>query len=109
VGRLAKILDQVLRGGSDQNIAFDDLTALLVSLGFQKRIKGSHHVFSKDGVEEIINVQPSNHLPSIPQTRGPGLGRASLRMPRQNRATNVLELVWPSCARTAGWMKDGPL
>jgi predicted RNA binding protein YcfA (HicA-like mRNA interferase family) len=59
VGRLAKILDQVLRGGSDQNIAFDDLTALLVSLGFQKRIKGSHHVFSKDGVEEIINVQPS--------------------------------------------------
>jgi predicted RNA binding protein YcfA (HicA-like mRNA interferase family) len=59
VGRLAKILDQVLRGGSDQNIAFDDLTALLVSLGFQKRIKGSHHVFSKDGVEEIINIQPS--------------------------------------------------
>jgi len=59
VGRLAKILDQVLRGGSDQNVAFDDLTALLVSLGFQKRIKGSHHVFSKDGVEEIINIQPS--------------------------------------------------
>lgn len=48
-----------MRGGSDQNIAFDDLTALLVSLGFQKRIKGSHHVFSKDGVEEIINIQPS--------------------------------------------------
>jgi len=59
VGRLAKILDQVLRGGSDQNVAFDDLTALLVSLGFQKRIKGSHHVFSKDGVEEIINIQSS--------------------------------------------------
>ncbi|MFO7478185.1 MAG: type II toxin-antitoxin system HicA family toxin [Methyloceanibacter sp.] len=59
MGRLPKILDQVLRGGSDQNVAFDDLTALLVSFGFQKRIKGSHHVFSKDGVEEIINIQPS--------------------------------------------------
>jgi predicted RNA binding protein YcfA (HicA-like mRNA interferase family) len=59
MGGLAKILDQVLRGGSDQNVAFDDLIALLVSLGFQKRIKGSHHVFSKDGVEEIINIQPS--------------------------------------------------
>jgi len=59
VGRLAKILDQVLRGGSDQNVAFYDLTALLMSLGFQKRIKGSHHVFSKEGVEEIINIQPS--------------------------------------------------
>jgi hypothetical protein len=30
-----------------------------VSLGFEKRIKGSHHVFSKDGIEEIINIQPS--------------------------------------------------
>jgi predicted RNA binding protein YcfA (HicA-like mRNA interferase family) len=59
MGGLAKILDQVLRGGSDQNVAFDDLIALLVSLGFQKRIKGSHHVFSRDGVEEIINIQPS--------------------------------------------------
>ena len=59
MGRLEKILDQVLRGGGDQNVAFDDLTALLVSLGFQKRVKGSHHVFSKDGVEEIINIQPS--------------------------------------------------
>lgn len=59
MGKLAKILDQVLRGGSDQNIAFDDLIALLVSLGFQERIKGSHHVFSRDGVEEIINIQPS--------------------------------------------------
>jgi len=48
-----------LRGGSDQNVAFDDLLALFVSLGFQKRIKGSHHVFSKDGVEEIINIQSS--------------------------------------------------
>jgi hypothetical protein len=34
------------------------MTALLASLGLQKRIKGSHHVLSKDGVEEIINIQP---------------------------------------------------
>jgi len=59
MGKLEKILDQILRGGSDQNVPFDDLTALLVSLGFEKRIKGSHHVFSKDGIEEIINIQPA--------------------------------------------------
>lgn len=59
MGKLEKILDQILRGGSDQNVTFDDLTALLVSLGFEKRIKGSHHVFSKEGVTEIINIQPS--------------------------------------------------
>jgi len=59
MGKLEKILDQILRGGSDQNVTFDDLTALLVSLDFEKRIKGSHHVFSKEGVAEIINIQPS--------------------------------------------------
>jgi len=59
MGKLEKILDQILRGGSDQNVDFDDLTFLLESLGFEKRIKGSHHVFSKAGVEEIINIQPA--------------------------------------------------
>ena len=59
MGKLEKILDQILRGGSDQNVAFDDLIFLLENLGFEKRIKGSHHVFSKDGIAEIINIQPS--------------------------------------------------
>lgn len=48
-----------MRGNADQNIGFDDLVFLLESLGFEKRIKGSHHVFSKEGVEEIINIQPT--------------------------------------------------
>jgi predicted RNA binding protein YcfA (HicA-like mRNA interferase family) len=59
MGKLEKILDQILRGGGEQNIAFDDLLYLLESLGFEKRIKGSHHVFSKDGIEEIVNIQPT--------------------------------------------------
>jgi len=28
-------------------------------LGFQERIKGSHHIFWKEGVAEIINLQPA--------------------------------------------------
>jgi predicted RNA binding protein YcfA (HicA-like mRNA interferase family) len=59
MGKLEKILALILRGGSDQNIAFEDLVFLLENLGFEKRIKGSHRVFSKDGVEEIINLQPA--------------------------------------------------
>lgn len=59
MSKLEKILDQILRGGSDQNIAFDDLIYLLESLGFERRIKGSHHLFSKEGVNEIINIQPA--------------------------------------------------
>jgi hypothetical protein len=27
-------------------------------LGFQQRIRGSHHIFAKEGIEEILNLQP---------------------------------------------------
>lgn len=73
MGKLEKILDQILRGGSDQNIAFDDLIYLLESLGFERRIKGSHHLFSKEGVNEIINIQPTGSKAKpyqIKQVRG---------------------------------------
>ena len=53
-----KILEQILRGTSDANIAFDELCHLLRKLGFNERIRGSHHVFSKSGIAEILNLQP---------------------------------------------------
>lgn len=46
-----------MRGASDQNIDFEDLKRLLVIFGFEERIKGSHHIFSKSQVEEILNIQ----------------------------------------------------
>jgi predicted RNA binding protein YcfA (HicA-like mRNA interferase family) len=57
--KLEKTLEQILRGTSDANVAFSDLLGLLKRLGFQERIKGSHHIFSMTGVEEILNLQPS--------------------------------------------------
>ncbi len=53
-----KVLEQVLRGTAAANISFSDLRALLVRLGFSERVRGSHHIFWKHGVEEILNVQP---------------------------------------------------
>jgi len=53
----AKTLRRVLSSGSDAAIRFDDLCSLLGSLGFEKRVKGSHHLFRKAGVEERINLQ----------------------------------------------------
>lgn len=50
-------MSDVLGGRADTNIDFDDLRNLLLSLGFDERTKGSHHVFSKSGVEERINLQ----------------------------------------------------
>jgi len=34
------------------------LRHLLAQLGFEERIRGSHHIFTKAGVEEILNLQP---------------------------------------------------
>ena len=27
-------------------------------MNFTERIKGSHHIFTKDGIDEILNIQP---------------------------------------------------
>jgi hypothetical protein len=53
-----KLREKVLRGVSDANIPFDQLRGLLRELGFEERIKGSHHIFSREGIAEILNLQP---------------------------------------------------
>jgi len=57
MGKYDKLIVKILRGSSDANISFDDLCELLRRRGFQERIRGSHHVFRKEGVEEKINLQ----------------------------------------------------
>lgn len=52
-----KTLRRVLSKSSDASIRFDDLCSLLENIGFDKRVKGSHHLFRKAGVEEKINLQ----------------------------------------------------
>ncbi len=58
MSKLEKILEKVLRGTSDANIDFEDLRQLLNNVGFDERIRGSHHIFTKNDVMEIINLQP---------------------------------------------------
>ena len=56
--RQRDVLQKVLGGRSDANIRFTELTGLLHALGFASRIRGDHHIFWKDGIAEIINLQP---------------------------------------------------
>ena len=53
-----KVLDRVLSGLADKNIRFQDMRKLLKDFGFSERIKGDHHIFCREGIEEIINLQP---------------------------------------------------
>lgn len=59
MGQYEKLLIKILCGTSDKDISFDDLCKTLTHLGFEKRIKGSHHIYYKDGIEEILNIQPN--------------------------------------------------
>jgi predicted RNA binding protein YcfA (HicA-like mRNA interferase family) len=63
------VLLQVLRGTADANIRFDDLRSLLTALGFIERVKGSHHIFAKPDVTEILNLQPRGSLAKPYQVR----------------------------------------
>lgn len=53
-----KLLERILSGVPDAKIPFEDMCQLIRASGFQERMRGSHHVFTKEGVEEILNVQP---------------------------------------------------
>ena len=57
VARKEKTLEQVLSGTSDTNVGFEDLRNLLISLGFRERTCGSHHIFRRPGIGEMINLQ----------------------------------------------------
>lgn len=57
MGKYEKLMLQILRGTSDANIAFADIVNLLQHFGFEMRIKGSHHIFRKKGIEEKPNLQ----------------------------------------------------
>lgn len=57
MSKIVKLLRRILAGNADRNIPFDDLRKLLLVIGFSERITGSHHIFTKEGVEEIINLQ----------------------------------------------------
>ena len=64
-----KLLIRILRGSSDANISFADLRQLLIHCGFDERVRGSHHIFTKKGLEEILNLQPRGNKAKIYQVK----------------------------------------
>jgi HicA toxin of bacterial toxin-antitoxin, len=58
VAKSDNLLTRILKGRSDAAIPFTELRTLLRRLGFVERVRGSHHIFTKDGLEEILNLQP---------------------------------------------------
>ena len=69
MGKHEKILWRILSGRSDANIKFSDLRALLIDLGFAERTQGSHHMYSRSGVEELLNLQRDGNKAKAYQVR----------------------------------------
>ena len=54
---VAKTIEKLLRGESDANIRFEELCHLLRAKGFRMRTQGSHHILTRSGVRERLNLQ----------------------------------------------------
>lgn len=67
--KTGKLLALVISGRSDANIDFDSLRNLLLQLGFVERVRGSHHVFIRPGVEDLINLQREGRMAKPYQVR----------------------------------------
>ena len=73
MGKYSKFRQRILAGISDGDTEFTALRQLLARLGFEERIRGSHHIFTRDDVVEILNLQPKGHKAKayqVKQVRG---------------------------------------
>jgi len=69
MSKLAKIFEHIMTRRSDTSVAFSDVRLLLCRIGFIERIRGSHHIYTMRGVEEIINLQPKDALAKAYQVK----------------------------------------
>jgi hypothetical protein len=69
VSKYDKLVFQILRGTSDANVPFNDLRQMLTSMGFEERIRGSHHMFRRAGIAEKINLQRDGNKAKVYQVR----------------------------------------
>ncbi|MCL2217980.1 MAG: type II toxin-antitoxin system HicA family toxin [Defluviitaleaceae bacterium] len=59
MGKYDKLFANILSGRNDKSIRFNELIHLLRNIGFSERIKGDHHIYYRQDIEEIFNLQPN--------------------------------------------------
>jgi hypothetical protein len=69
VDRHEELRLRILQGKSDANIDFDELVGTLHWLGFEERTRGSHHIFRRPGIRELINLQRDGNKAKVYQVR----------------------------------------
>ena len=69
VSKNKKLFIKIASGSQDSSILFSELTNLTIALGFSERVTGSHHIYYKDGIVEILNFQPDGNQAKPYQVR----------------------------------------
>ena len=57
MNRDERLRQRILSGRADANIRFDDLRSFLLRSGLIERVRGSHHIYRKPGIRELVNLQ----------------------------------------------------
>ena len=57
-----KLYKSVMSGMQDKNIIFTDLCKLFDIMEFEGRINGSHHIYYREDIPEILNFQPDGNM-----------------------------------------------
>ena len=59
MGKFEKLILKLLSEASDNNFSFEELRLVLLNLGFKEKMdSGSHRIFYKENISEIVNIQP---------------------------------------------------
>ena len=69
MSKIQKSILLILSGNSDANFKFKDIQNVLNNLGFENRIKGSHHIYFKNGIDEILNIQSNGSMAKAYQVK----------------------------------------
>jgi predicted RNA binding protein YcfA (HicA-like mRNA interferase family) len=59
MSKLEKLIEKILQG---RNISYDDAEKILLKLGFDVEVCGSHHVFRKKGYIKNVSIKRRTQL-----------------------------------------------
>ncbi len=59
MSKLEKLVQKVLEG---RNVSYEEAETLLLKLGFDKEVRGSHHVFRKSAYPKNVSLKRRSHL-----------------------------------------------
>jgi hypothetical protein len=59
MSKLQKLVQKILEG---RDVSYDEAEGLLLKMGFRREVRGSHHVFRREGYVKNISIKRRSQL-----------------------------------------------